>query len=519
MSGTTRCEVGWASHIDLLNSAPTFRNGCRPWVAAGYSGSGGHDHAQVTNSFARAGVASIVTRGVLHPDTSRRGFASAAESEFVDDDFVPESSPTAESSQKKKKKRTRKPKSKGNNKSVFDSIDGHGRADLIAVNAMVSTRSTKASNAIQSNNESQLQRQKEKKKQDKQTAKLHRRSKETSRRLRSGKRQTATGIASWIIENEQRLDRFTIHLACRLLAQHVQKEKRKRDDIDAGVFRVGECKVKVGNPLGDNLSDCLPTEAESLPRANKVLWTVIARISNEVTNGHEWSRLLDAVARLLKAEIVQTSDGGNEGSKDLVSNAIHATTKSASDFAAECTPADVVGNLRALSWINETNYSHSADQHGKNEVASAAYANAVEMSDFELKSSVTFLDQLLRSDVGVKSGNQRSGSVTKTRQKKKNAKGTVGGDDKKEEKETSEEMSKKISKKSKKTKNEKSGKQLVDRVSFNAGFAATRALIQSVISARKDGSLLSISRKRTLRKGKEGGAVVDSGMDAKKKKK
>ena len=62
---------------------------------------------------------------------------------------------------------------------------------------------------------------------DRLARRTHRRAVETARRLRSKKRQSLTGIREWIATNPDRLDRFTAHLACRLLAQHAARAARR----------------------------------------------------------------------------------------------------------------------------------------------------------------------------------------------------------------------------------------------------------------------------------------------------
>lgn len=263
------------------------------------------------------------------------------------------------------------------------------------------------------------------------------------------------------------------------------------------MFRIGNFKVNVIDGRDEETvsnSAQIPTAS----RANKALWTAIGRIAGEVTNGHEWSRLLDATARLLKAGV--GDDFGDVGVggldkdvtySDLVKLATLNATQSGTQFAKECAPSDVVGNLRALVWISESKHSGSISKNGANAIAQAAYTKAVEMSDFELKSAIIFLDALCKVEKGMEGkGNGNTVSTfggafdgnapndNNTSGKKKKKKGT------------------KNSAVEKKTKSEK----LVDNLSFADGFVASRALVKSVIAARQNGTLLSISRKRPPRK-------------------
>ena len=173
------------------------------------------------------------------------------------------------------------------------------------------------------------------------------------------------------------------------------------------MFRIGNFKVNVIDGR-DEETVSNSAQKPTASRANKALWTAIGRIAGEVTNGHEWSRLLDATARLLKAGV--GDDFGDVGVggldkdvtySDLVKLATLNATQSGTQFAKECAPSDVVGNLRALVWISESKHSGSISKNGANAIAQAAYTKAVEMSDFELKSAIIFLDALCKVEKGM----------------------------------------------------------------------------------------------------------------------
>ena len=262
------------------------------------------------------------------------------------------------------------------------------------------------------------------------------------------------------------------------------------------MFRIGNFKVNVIDGRDEETvsnSAQIPTAS----RANKALWTAIGRIAGEVTNGHEWSRLLDATARLLKAGV--GDDFGDVGVggldkdvtySDLVKLATLNATQSGTQFAKECAPSDVVGNLRALVWISESKHSGSISKNGANAIAQAAYTKAVEMSDFELKSAIIILDALCKVEKGMEgkgNGNTVSTFGGAFDGNAPNDNNTSGKKKKKGTKNSADE---------KKTKSEK----LVDNLSFADGFVASRALVKSVIAARQNGTLLSISRKRPPRK-------------------
>jgi hypothetical protein len=88
--------------------------------------------------------------------------------------------------------------------------------------------------------------------------------------------------------------------------------------------------------------------------------------------------------------------GGREKEKTVTLSeaAVWHVTARGSTFASDGSPADVVNNLKALATIAQS-YPGSVCASGARAVAQAAYARAVEWSDFELESALRALDRLV----------------------------------------------------------------------------------------------------------------------------
>ena len=168
--------------------------------------------------------------------------------------------------------------------------------------------------------------------------------------------------------------------------------------------------------------------------ASRTIHGAIRRVAGEATNAHEWSRLLDGAATLARAGVTcddsvtvpvdsasasfsqtpqTTVDGfggsrtsdvakrkpprggrGKEKTVTLSEAAVWHVTARGSTFASAGSPADVVNNLKALATIAQS-YPGSVCASGARAVAQAAYARAVEWSDFELESALRALDRLV----------------------------------------------------------------------------------------------------------------------------
>ena len=364
---------------------------------------------------------------------------------------------------------------------------------------------------------------------DRLNARTHRRAVETARRLRSKKRQSLTGIREWIATNPDRLDRFTAHLACRLLAQHAARAARRARDERDGVFSLGggkwRARVQPTEPSN---------EEEFRDSSSRVIHGAIARVAGEVTNAHEWSRLLDGAAALARAGVTcgddatilvpsassthaSTGTNGNKHSRTkratltLSDAALWHVTSRGARFAQAASPADVLTNLKALAAIAETRPG-AVCPAGAAGVSRAAYARAVEWSDFELKSAEGTLDTLVafakkeevvygvmprdasRAEPSV-SGTVAIPNVASPNPKKKRRRfslKTKTNDDERSESEGEKNRDVRL--------------PVATSHAFAEGFDAARALVRAVAAARADGTLMSVARAR-------GGAAKKAGDD------
>ena len=392
-------------------------------------------------------------------------------------------------------------------------------------------------------------------------ARLHRRAKETARRLRSKKRQSLTGIREWIATNADRLDRFTAHLACRLLAQHASRAARRARDERDGIFSLGggkwRARVEPSEPSNE-----ASNEEDFAASSSRVIHGAIARIAGEVTNAHEWSRLLDGAAALARAGVTCGDDATilvQEAASSTVSSnkknkknatksrtraltlsdaALWHVTSRGARFAASASPADVLTNLKALAAIAETRPGALCPA-GAAGVSRAAYARAVEWSDFELKSAEGTLDALVAfakkeevvygvplRDASRDAANDPpdtlsalsvSGTVAdvpnvpnvpnvpipNTRVESPNPKKKR----RRRKKTNEDERSESAFGNGGNSRNEKVSVPVATRHAFAEGFDAARALVRAVAAARADGTLMSVARAR-------GGVAKKAGDDA-----
>lgn len=389
-------------------------------------------------------------------------------------------------------------------------------------------------------------------------ARTHRRAKETARRLRSKKRQSLTGIREWIVTNADRLDRFTAHLACRLLARHASRAARRARDERDGVFSLGggkwRARVEPSEPSNEaSFSNEASNEEEKdfAASSSRVIHGAIARIAGEVTNAHEWSRLLDGAAALARAGVkcgdddatilVQetasstvSSNKKNKKNANATKSRTRALTRSdaalwhvtsrGARFAASASPADVLTNLKALAAIAETRPG-AVCPAGAAGVSRAAYARAVEWSDFELKSAEGTLDALVAFakkeevvyDVPLRDASRDAAndppdtlSVTGTvadvpdvpnvpnvpipnthvespNPKKKRRRRKKTNEDERSESAFGNEGN---------SRDKKVNVPVTTRHAFAEGFDAARALVRAVAAARADGTLMSVARAR-----------------------
>lgn len=252
-----RSQTGQTSNAssEQRNSQPTgttadwYDKRCvRPWVAP----PGWSHHVSFASSTGNSSRLVKHQVGGYLPIAQDRGFASTAEASSsgtphrlesrAEFDTSERGKPRHETKEgtagaKQKKPNPRKPKSKQTKATAETQQvptvrrdDAVVRRDDAVVRYGAVTYKKPSSKSVSKDDEQKPEKSPEQKlrlKLEKQNAKLHRRSKETSKRLRSGKRQSLGGMQTWILENEQRLDRFTIHLACKLVAQHAAIEKRK----------------------------------------------------------------------------------------------------------------------------------------------------------------------------------------------------------------------------------------------------------------------------------------------------
>ena len=390
---------------------------------------------------------------------------------------------------------------------------------------------------------------------DRLNARTHRRAVETARRLRSKKRQSLTGIREWIATNPDRLDRFTAHLACRLLAQHAARAARRARDERDGVFSLGggkwRARVQPTEPSN---------EEEFRDSSSRVIHGAIARVAGEVTNAHEGSRLLDGAAALARAgvtcgddatiESVQASSthastgtNGNKHSRTkratltLSDAALWHVTSRGVRFAQAASPADVLTNLKALATIAETRPG-AVCPAGAAGVSRAAYARAVEWSDFELKSAEGTLDALVafaKKEEVVYGVMPRDGVLPRDASRTTHANdppeelfgvsGTVADapnvpipnvasvPNPKKKRRRFSLMTKTNDDERSESESLKIGKSrdvrfpVATRHAFAEGFDAARALVRAVAAARADGTLMSVARAR-------GGAAKKAGDDA-----
>jgi len=539
--------------FDVTESAASGGlRGCRPWVSVRRSprdatkvDSGcGHDRA-------RRLLASF------RPAIGARGFASAAEAAPVPPAPPPldaESSP-ASGTPASSRKRVPKPRSGG----PRDSRDVPGPRSSSAERPLfvgdVSDAETRAGSNPRGSTRPQTQSREKKaretheKRLERQNARAHRRATETARRLRSKKRQSLIGIQTWIAQNPDRLDRFTTSLACRLLAQHASRAARRARDEADGVYslRGGVIKVRV-EPT--RVSTAEEEEADIACVASRTIHGAIRRVAGEATNAHEWSRLLDGAATLARAGVTcddfvtvpvdsssfsQTSQttvdaqdarfGGSrtsdvekrppprgrkakEKTVTLSEAAVWHVTARGSTFASAGSPADVVNNLKALATIAQS-YPGSVCASGARAVAQAAYARAVEWSDFELESATRALDRLVafvkKEETYLVDPRTVRCSFSEAQEDAASVSGTATS----EETETEEKPCAKKKRRRKKKKTQGAspsaspfdgpvgGKQsFVTRHAFAEGFDATRALVRAVAAARADGTLMSVARPR-----------------------
>ena len=549
--------------FDVTESAASGGlRGCRPWVSVRRSprdatkvDSGcGHDRA-------RRPLASF------RPAIGARGFASAAEAAPVPPAPPPldaESSP-ASGTPASSRKRVPKPRSGG----PRDSRDVPGPRSSSAERPLfvgdVSDAETRAGSNPRGSTRPQTQSREKKaretheKRLERQNARAHRRATETARRLRSKKRQSLIGIQTWIAQNPDRLDRFTTSLACRLLAQHASRAARRaRDEADGvyslrgGVIRVRVEPTRVSTAEGDTNEE----DADIACVASRTIHGAIRRVAGEATNAHEWSRLLDGAATLARAGVTcddsvtvpvdsasasfsqtsrttvdaqeaRTSDvakrkpprGGREKEKTVTLSeaAVWHVTARGSTFASAGSPADVVNNLKALATIAQS-YPGSVCASGARAVAQAAYARAVEWSDFELESALRALDRLVAFVKKEETYLVDPRTVRCSFSEAEEDAASVSGTTMSEETEEKPCAKKKRRRKKKKTQGASAslspspfdgpvgGKQsLVTRHAFAEGFDATRALVRAVAAARADGTLMSVARPRGGARNANGG--------------
>jgi hypothetical protein len=167
--------------------------------------------------------------------------------------------------------------------------------------------------------------------------------------------------------------------------------------------------------------------------------------------------------------------------------------------------------LKALATIAHS-YPGSVCASGARAVAQAAYARAVEWSDFELESALRALDRLVafvkKEETYLVDPNTARRSFSEAEEDATSVSGTATS----EETEETEEKEKPCAKKKRRRKKKKTqgaspspspfdvtqgGKQsFVTRHAFAEGFDATRALVRAVAAARADGTLMSVARPR-----------------------
>jgi hypothetical protein len=360
------------------------------------------------------------------------------------------------------------------------------------------------------------------------------------------------GIQTWIAQNPDRLDRFTTSLACRLLAQHASRAARRARDEADGVYslRGGVIKVRVEpTRVSTAEGDTNEEDADIACVASRTIHGAIRRVAGEATNAHEWSRLLDGAATLARAGVTcddfvtvpvdsasfsqtshttvdvqearfggsRTSDGEPKrppprGRKEaektvtLSEAAVWHVTKRGSTFASAGSPADVVNNLKALATIAQS-YPGSVCASGARAVAQAAYARAVEWSDFELESATRALDRLVAFVKKEETYLVDPRAVRCSFSEAEEDAASVSGTTMSEETEEKPCAKKKRRRKKKKTQGASPSpspfdgpvggkKSFVTRHAFAEGFDATRALVRAVAAARADGTLMSVARPR-----------------------
>jgi hypothetical protein len=280
--------------------------------------------------------------------------------------------------------------------------------------------------------------------------------------------------------------------------------------------------------------------------ASRTIHGAIRRVAGEATNAHEWSRLLDGAATLARAGVTcddsvtvpvdstsfsqtphttvdgfggsRTSDvakrkpprGGREKEKTVTLSeaAVWHVTARGSTFASAGSPADVVNNLKALATIAQS-YPGSVCASGARAVAQAAYARAVEWSDFELESALRALDRLVAFVKKEETYLVDPRAVRCSFSEAEEDAASVSGTTMSEETEEKPCAKKKRRRKKKKTQGASPSlspspfdgpvggkKSFVTRHAFAEGFDATRALVRAVAAARADGTLMSVARPR-----------------------
>ena len=537
--------------FDVTESAASGGlRGCRPWVSVRRSP---RDATKVDSGCGHVGARRPLAS--FRPAIGARGFASAAEAAPVPPAPPPldaESSSPASGTPASSRKRVPKPRSGGPRDRRDVAGPRSSSAERLLSVGDVSDSETRAETRESTRPQTVAQKKKARetheKRVERQNARLHRRASETARRLRSKKRQSLIGIQTWIAQNPDRLDRFTTHLACRLLAQHASRAARRARDKADGVYslRGGTLKVRVEPTRVSSAEEDTKEEEEEenvASVASRTIHGAIRRVAGEATNAHEWSRVLDGVATLARAGVTcgdattvpvdsdsdsfsfttvrAQNDARLGGSLDDVDKrkekpprrrkealqkrttlseaAVWHVTARGSTFAATGSPADVVNNLKALATIAES-YPGSVCASGARAIAQAAYARAVEWSDFELESASRALDRLVAF---AKKEETYAVDPRMVHSSFSEAEEDAASSSKEEEKPCAK---KKRRRKKNKTHGPSSSpspsdgplgkKSFVTRHAFAEGFDATRALVRAVAAARADGTLMSVARPR-----------------------
>jgi hypothetical protein len=291
-------------------------------------------------------------------------------------------------------------------------------------------------------------------------------------------------------------------------------------------------------------------EADIACVASRTIHGAIRRVAGEATNAHEWSRLLDGAATLARAGVTcddfvtvpvdsasfsqtltrrsmsggafrrfanlrrrtETKAAAGRKSKrkngDALGGCGVARHGARLDVRVRGSPADVVNNLKALATIAQS-YPGSVCASGARAVAQAAYARAVEWSDFELESALRALDRLVafvkKEETYLVDPRRR---VVLFRKRRKTPTSVSGTDDERRNRRKEKPCAKKKRRRKKKKTQGASPspspfdgpvggkKSFVTRHAFAEGFDATRALVRAVAAARADGTLMSVARPR-----------------------